>query len=92
MGNYTKTKQYWRQVLNTTQFMLRCAWSMEPKPDFLDNKTVSKNYKNIKKNFFYMTVLINIDEMWKPMGLMDPLALHTGTNQTIMKFVFMYHL
>lgn len=24
---------------------------MEPKPDFLDNKTVSKNYNNNKKNF-----------------------------------------
>lgn len=24
---------------------------MEPKPDFLDNKTVSKNYNYIKKNF-----------------------------------------
>lgn len=60
--------------------MLCCVWLMELKLDFFDNKIVFKNYKNIKKNFFYMIVFINIDEMWKLMGLMDFFVLYIGIN------------
>lgn len=41
--------------------MLCCVWLMELKLDFFDNKIVFENYNNIKKNFFYMIVFINID-------------------------------